>query len=187
MNRDEAFKLLSEHTKSDTLIRHALAVEGSMRGYASELGMDVERWGICGLLHDIDFEEFPDTHPASAAPILEAAGFDPEFVEAVLAHGDDTGVSRDTDLAKALFAVDELSSFIIAAVLVRPDRFEGLKFSSIKKKMKDKAFARAVSREGIEEGAVLMNRDLSAHVELVIGYLAAHEKFLNQSGFSLID
>ncbi len=187
MNRDEAFKLLQAHTKSETLIRHALAVEGSMRGYGAALGEDVERWGICGLLHDIDFEESPDTHPMSAAPLLKEAGLDQDFINAVLAHGDDTGVPRDTAMAKALYAVDELSSFIIAAVLVRPDRFEGLKFSSIRKKMKDKAFARAVSREGIEEGAALMGLELSVHVDQVIDYLGQHEAFLKPTGFSLID
>lgn len=187
MTREEGFQLLKRHTASDTLIRHALAVEGSMRGYAAALGEDVERWGLCGLLHDIDFEEAPETHPMTAAPILEAAGFDGEFVNAVLAHGDDTGVPRETPMAKALYAVDELSSFIVAAVLVRPDRFEGLKFSSIRKKMKDKAFARAVSREGIEEGAALMGSELSEHVDRVISFLEAHEAHLKPLGNSLIE
>ncbi len=187
MNREQAFSLLKEHTQSDTLIRHALAVEGSMRGYAENLGEDVELWGLCGLLHDVDFEEAPATHPMGAAPILQGAGFDQAFVNAVLAHGDDTGVPRDTAMAKALYAVDELSSFIIAAVLVRPDRFEGLKFSSIRKKMKDKAFARAVSREGIEEGAGLLGLELSAHVDQVISYLHQHEQYLKGSRYSLID
>ncbi len=187
MTREEGLALLKRHTQSDTLIRHALAVEGSMRGYAEALGADVERWGLCGLLHDIDFEACPDTHPVTAAPILEAAGFDADFINAVLAHGDHTGVPRDTPMAKALYAVDELSSFIIAAVLVRPDRFEGLKFSSIRKKMKDKAFARAVSREGIEEGAALMETELGVHVDRVISYLEAHEAWLKPSGASLIE
>ncbi len=187
MNREQAFALLKEHTKSDTLIRHALAVEGSMRGYAAELGEDVELWGLCGLLHDIDFEESPQTHPMSAAPVLKEAGFDQAFINAVLAHGDDTGIPRDTPMAKALYAVDELSSFIVAAVLVRPNRFEDLKFSSIRKKMKDKAFARAVSREGIEEGASLMAVELAVHVDRVIGYLSQHEQFIRPLGASLID
>lgn len=187
MEREQALSLLKEHTKSETLMRHALAVEGSMRGAAESLGEDVNRWGLCGLLHDIDFEQYPETHPASAAPILKAAGFDQEFINAVLAHGDDTGVPRDTPMAKALYAVDELSSFIIAAVLVRPDRFDGLKFSSIRKKMKDKAFARAVSREGIEEGAALMGLELADHVDRVIDYLNRHEVFLKPMGSSLID
>lgn len=187
MNREQALSLLKEHTQSETLIRHALAVEGSMRGYGEALGQDAALWGLCGLLHDIDFEEHPETHPMSAEPILKAAGFDQSFINAVLAHGDETGVPRDTDMAKALYAVDELSSFIIAAVLVRPDRFEGLKFSSIRKKMKDKAFARAVSREGIEEGAGLMGLELADHVDRVIEYLSRHEAFLKASGASLID
>lgn len=187
MDRERALSLLREHTKSETLIRHALAVEGSMRGYGAALGEDVELWGLCGLLHDIDFEEYPDTHPMSAEPILKEAGFDQGFIHAVLAHGDDTGFPRETAMAKALYAVDELSSFIIAAVLVRPDRFEGLKFSSIRKKMKDKAFARAVSREGIEAGAGLMGLELAEHVDRVIGYLHQHEQFLQASGASLID
>lgn len=187
MNREQALALLKEHTQSETLLRHALAVEGSMRGYAEVLGEDVELWGICGLLHDVDFEKYPETHPVSAGPILKEAGFSEGFVNAVLSHGDDTGVPRDTAMAKALYAVDELSSFVIAAVLVRPDRFEGLKFSSIRKKMKDKAFARAVSREGIQEGASLMKLELSEHVENVIGFLGAHEQWLKPQGSSLIE
>lgn len=187
MDREQAFSLLKQHTKSDTLIRHALAVEGSMRGYAAQLGEDVERWGLCGLLHDIDFEECPETHPKSAEPILNEAGFDQAFINAVLAHGDDTGVARDTAMAKALYAVDELSSFVIAAVLVRPNRFDDLKFSSIRKKMKDKAFARAVSREGIEEGASLMGMELAVHVDHVIDYLHQHEQFIRPTGLSMID
>lgn len=187
MTREDGLALLKTHVQSDTLLRHALAVEGAMRGCAEAQGEDVERWGLCGLLHDIDFEAYPETHPLSAKPILEAAGFDDAFIQAVLAHGDHTGVPRDTAMAKALYAVDELSSFIVAAVLVRPDRFEGLKFSSIRKKMKDKAFARAVSREGIEEGAALLGLELSVHVDQVIESLSRHEAFIKPTGLSLID
>ncbi len=185
ITREEAFDLLKEYVQSESLIKHCLAVEASMRGYAKKFGEDVEIWGACGLLHDLDFEKYPDVHPAKAVEILREKGYPEEFVMAVKGHAR-TGVTRDTKMAKALYAVDELSSFVIAAVLVRPTKFEGLKVKSIKKKLKDKAFAKAVDREQIKSSAEELGVELSEHIQTVIDSLTERQKELEDMGLSLI-
>ncbi|MTI70637.1 MAG: HDIG domain-containing protein [Firmicutes bacterium] len=187
ISREEAFEFLKEHVKSDSLIKHSLAVEGAMKGYAKKFDKDVERWSVCGLLHDIDFEKYPDEHPLKGVDILREKGFDKDFVSAVKGHADFTNTPRETLMAKVLYAVDELSSFTIAAVLVRPQRFGGLKVKSIKKKLKSKSFAQAVNRETIKNGAKELGVELNEHIQTVIDALTEHEKDLNKEGLSLIE
>ncbi|WP_066497693.1 HD domain-containing protein [Abyssisolibacter fermentans] len=184
--RDVAMKQLREHVDSDSLLKHSLAVEASMRGYAKKFDETVERWGACGLLHDIDFQKHPDEHPLVGVEILRDLGYDEEFVMAVKGHSDATNTPRETKLAKTLYAVDELSSFIIACVLVRPTKFEGLKIKSIKKKLKDKAFARAVDREQIKKSAEELGIDLNEHIQTVMDALLVREEELQKEGLSLI-
>lgn len=184
--RDEAVKLLEKHVKSKSLIGHCLAVEASMRGYAKHFGEDVERWGMCGLLHDVDFEEYPEQHPIPGLDILKDAGFDDEFVNAVEGHAAEKIDLRDTKLAKTLFAVDELSGFVIACVLVRPNKFDGIKLKSVKKKLKDKAFAKAVNRDQIRSSAEELGIELGEHIQIVIDAIVEREKELNELDLSLI-
>ncbi|WDV46994.1 HDIG domain-containing protein [Clostridiaceae bacterium M8S5] len=184
--RESAMNQLRKYVSADSLMKHSLAVEASMRGYAKKFGEDVERWGACGLLHDIDFEKHPKEHPLIGIEILKELGYDDEFIMAVKGHSDDTNTPRETKLAKTLYAVDELSSFIIACVLVRPTKFEGLKIKSIKKKLKDKAFARAVDREQIKRSAEELGVDLNEHIQTVLDALMLREKELEQEGMSLI-
>jgi len=171
LNRDEAYALLTEYTKSESLIKHALAVEAAMRAYARRFGEDEEKWGIVGLIHDFDYEQFPspDQHPAVGARILEERGYPEDVVYAVKSHGDHLGLPRTSLMDKALFAVDELTGFLIACALVRPGKaITGLEVSSVKKKMKDKAFARAVKREDIIKGAEELGLSLDEHIATVI-------------------
>lgn len=171
MEREMALSLLKTHVKSETLLKHSYAVEAAMAGYAKHLGENEELWANCGLLHDLDFEKFPEAHPMKSEPWLLDAGFDGAFVEAIQGHSDASGVERTTPMANCLYAVDELSSFIVAVALVRPDQFEGLTSKSVVKKMKDKAFARAVSRDSIKLGAEIMGKTLNEHIDQVIAYL----------------
>jgi putative nucleotidyltransferase with HDIG domain len=172
MNRAEAFALLNEYTKKEGLVKHALAVEAAMRAYAAKAGGDVEAWGIVGLLHDFDYERYPSAeagHPFKGAAILREKGVPAEWVDAVLGHGNYTGVKRETAMAKTLFAVDELAGFVVAVALVRPDRkLEGVSVQSVRKKMKDKAFAASVSREDIVKGAEELGVPLDAHIDFVL-------------------
>ncbi len=170
-NRDRAYALLTQYTTKPGLIKHALAVEAAMRAMARHFGEDEDLWGELGLLHDFDYEQNPteETHPYVGAEILRKNGYPEEFVNAVLGHAPYTGVKRDTLMARALFAVDELSGFVIACVLVRPDKsLSNLKFKSVKKRMKDKAFARAVSRDDIRLGAEELGMELEEVVNIVI-------------------
>jgi putative nucleotidyltransferase with HDIG domain len=172
MDRAEAFSLLTEYTKKNGLIKHALAVEGVMRDYAKKTGEDEESWGIVGLIHDFDYERYPTAeagHPYKGAEILRGKGVPGEWVDAVLGHGDYTGVKRESTMAKTLFAVDELTGFIVAVALVRPDRkLDGVSVQSVKKKMKDKAFAASVSREDIVKGAEELGVPLDEHIDFVL-------------------
>lgn len=171
MTRDEAFQLLTEYTTKDGLIKHALAVEAAMRAYARKFGEDEEAWGIVGLLHDFDYEKYPTMkdHPFKGAEILRSKNFPEEWVKAILSHATHTGVPRDTLMAKTLFAVDELCGFITAVAYVRPNRkLEEVQVKSVKKKMKDKAFARQVNRDEIREGAELLGIPLDEHIQNVI-------------------
>ena len=174
MTRQEALEILYEHTKGESLRKHALAVEAAMRAYARHYGEDEEAWGVVGLLHDFDYEmypEFPD-HPTKGSEILKDRGLSEELRRAILSHVPRMEVPRDTRLAKHLFACDELCGFITAAALVRPGKLSGMEPSSVKKKLKDKAFARSVSREDITKGAEEAGLDLTEHIRFVIAAMS---------------
>lgn len=174
--RDEALALLTEYTASDALIKHALSVEAAMRHYAGAFDADVERWGALGLLHDFDYDRYPslEDHPFKGADILRERGVDEDFVQAILSHADHTGVPRDTLERKALFAVDELCGFVTAVALVRPSKkVADVQVKSVKKKLKDRAFARAVSRDDIHGGADGIGVELDEHIGNVIGAMSA--------------
>lgn len=175
ISREQAWDLLCEWTQSDSLRRHMLAVEAAMRAYAPRFDGDVELWGLTGLLHDLDYERHPsldDGHPRYALRELEARGYPPELVRAVASHADYLGVSRDTPMEKALFAVDELSGFILACAYVRPEGLVGMTPKSVKKKMKAPSFAAAVSREDMRAGAADLGVDFDEHLSIVITALA---------------
>lgn len=169
--RDDAWTLLNEHTHSASLIKHALAVEAAMRQYARRFEEDQELWGVTGLIHDFDYEEHPtpEEHPLLGAQMLEDLGWPDAVVMAVKGHGTHLGVPRTSKMAKTLFAVDELTGLVMAAALVRPGRdISTLKVKSVKKKMKDKGFARAVSRDDIALGAQELGVDMGEHIAVVI-------------------
>jgi putative nucleotidyltransferase with HDIG domain len=175
-SRIEAYAILTEHTQGESLIKHALAVEGAMRFYAARSGEDAEAWGVAGLLHDFDYERFPslDDHPFRGAEILRARGCDEELIQTILSHAGHTGIPRTTPMRRALFAVDELSGFVTAVALVRPSRkLEDVEPPSVKKKLKDKAFARNVSRDDIREGAELLGLSEEEHIANVLAALKA--------------
>ena len=171
MNRDQALDILGEYVKGDMLMKHLLAVEAAMKAYALKYGEDEQTWGISGLLHDFDWEvcPTPEDHPAYGANILRERGCPEAIVRAVLSHGDHTGMERETLMEKTLYAVDELSGFIRAVTLVRPGRsLDDLQPRSVKKKMKDKAFARNINRDDIVQGAQSLGIDLDQHIAFVI-------------------
>lgn len=179
--REDAWNLVVEHTDSANLRAHMLAVEAAMRGYAKTLGEDADKWGMVGLLHDFDYEKHqgPNGHPFVGVQILDKAGYPREIRRAILSHADYTGVPRESKMEKALFSVDELTGFLIACVLVRPSKsFEDLSVKSVRKKLKDKAFAAAVSREELEQGAADLGVPFDKHIENVIGFLRAAEESL---------
>jgi putative nucleotidyltransferase with HDIG domain len=183
--RNEAWSLLTEYTRSESLLKHALAVEAALRAYARRLGANEEEWGVVGLLHDFDYERHPtlDEHPMKGAEVLRARGYPEEMIAAILSHAAHTGVPRETPMAKALFAVDELTGFITAVALVRPDKkVAEVKPSSVRKKMKDKAFARAVNRGEITEGAQLLGVEFEPHVQTVIDAMAGIAERLGLAG-----
>ena len=174
VTRDEAWALLQEFGQSDALFRHATAVEACMRAYARQLGEDEDLWGITGMLHDFDWDACPtpEEHPQFGADILKARGYPDSIVKAVLSHGNHTGVPRETMMEKALFSLDELSGFVTAVALVRPTKSLGdTDVRSVRKKMKDKAFAKSVSREDIAQGAEELGVDLDEHITFVIDAL----------------
>ena len=168
--RQEAFQLLTEYTKTESLISHALAVEAAMRAYARKYSQDEELWGIVGLLHDFDYERYPNApdHPLKGSEILKERGYSEEIRRAILGHASYSNIQRDTLMAKCLYACDELSGFIIACALVRPNKIADLEASSVKKKMKDKAFARSVSRDDIKEGITELGVNADEHIQFVI-------------------
>ncbi len=170
MDRQGAWDLLCEHTKNENLRKHALAVEACMRAYARKFGEDENKWGVVGLIHDFDYEMYPDApnHPLKGTEILQSRGYSEEIRCAILGHADYTGVPRDTLLAKVLFACDELAGFITACSLVRPDRIASLEAKSVRRRMKDKAFARSVSREDITRGAEELGVPLDEHITFCI-------------------
>jgi putative nucleotidyltransferase with HDIG domain len=173
VTRDQAWATLTHYTKSEALLRHALAVEASTASYASRFGGDEELWRVVALLHDFDYEIHPtlDQHPQNGAPILRGEGYPEEVVDAVLSHANHLGLPRDTPLKKSLFACDELSGFVHACGLVRPTGLEGLEPKSVKKKLKQPSFAAGVSREDVYEGAELLEIELDEHIANVIAAL----------------
>lgn len=174
-SREEALAILHEFTSSDALRKHALAVEAAMRAYAESRSADANLWGVTGLLHDFDYERFPslEDHPRRGSEILAERGIDEEIRTAILGHGNHTGVPRSTDMARTLFAVDELCGFLTACALVRPDRrIADVPVASVKKKLKDKAFARGVNRDDITQGAQELGVELDAHIAFVRDALA---------------
>jgi putative nucleotidyltransferase with HDIG domain len=174
ISRDEAWTLLCEWTKSDSLRRHMLAVEAAMRAYAPRFGGDVDLWGLTGLMHDLDYERYPDLsdgHPRYALQELEARGYPPSLVRAVASHADFLGVSRDTAMEKALYAVDELCGFVLAVAYVRPEGLVGMTPKSVKKKLRQPSFAAAVNREELREGAAELGVDFDEHLQIVIDAL----------------
>ena len=171
MKREEALELLFQHTKSESLRKHAFAVEAAMRHFARLANEDEEKWGITGLLHDLDYEEHPtkEEHPMTGVKILESLSYPPDVILAIKGHADYLSEPRVTLMAKTLYAIDELTGFVIACALVRPDKkVAGVEVPSVKKKMKDKAFARAVNREEIIKGARELNKELDWVIEQVI-------------------
>lgn len=174
LNRENAWSLLTEYTKSESLLKHALAVEAALRGYARLYGEDENDWGVVALLHDFDYERWPnlDDHPFRGSEILTAKGYPEWVIRAILSHADYSGVARESQLEKTLFACDELCGFITAASLVRPSKsILDLEASSVVKRMKDKAFARAVKREDLRAGAELLALPLDQHITNVIGFM----------------
>lgn len=172
--RDEAWELFCEWTESESLRRHVLGVEAAMRAYAQKYGEDEELWAATGILHDLDYEKHPDLetgHPRVALELFEEKGYPRELIDAVAGHAPYLGVPRETRMAKALFAVDELTGFIAAVALVRPTGIEGLTPKSVKKKMKQPSFAAAVNRDEMREGAADLGEDFDEHVAFVIAAL----------------
>ncbi|NOT09289.1 MAG: HAD family hydrolase [Gemmatimonadales bacterium] len=186
LTRDEALALMHEYTASDALRKHMYAVEIAMRAMAERAGADPEAWGIVGLVHDFDYERFPNAehapdkeHPAEGVRILAARGLPVEGQQAILGHATYSGVPRTTPMAKALFAVDELAGFLVACALVRPSRsLADLEVASVKKKFKDKAFARGVSRDDVQTGAAELGVPLEELIDFVLVALRPHERIL---------
>jgi putative nucleotidyltransferase with HDIG domain len=183
MKRDDALELMHQYTPSDALRKHMYAVEAAMRAYARLWGEDEEQWGLTGLLHDFDYERYPNAahsateeHPSFGVGLLRERGVSEEVLQAILGHASYTGVARTTRLAKTLFAVDELCGFLVACALVRPSRsLKDLEVKSVKKKLKDKAFARAVNRDEIAAGAEELGVPLDQHIQFVIEALRPDE------------
>jgi predicted hydrolase (HD superfamily) len=185
LNRENAWALLTEYTKSESLLKHALAVEAAVRGYARQYGEDENDWGVVALLHDFDYERWPslDDHPFRGSEILGAQGYPEWVIRAILSHADYSGVARESQLEKTLFACDELCGFITAASLVRPSKsILDLEAASVMKRMKDKAFARAVKREDLRAGADLLGLPLDQHITNVIGFMRPQADALGLRG-----
>jgi putative nucleotidyltransferase with HDIG domain len=171
--RDRAWATLNRHTTSEPLLKHALAVEASVRAYARKYGEDEEFWGMTALLHDFDWEMHPtlDQHPQDGAPILREEGWPEELIEAILSHAEHLDLPRDTLLKKTLFACDELSGFVVACGYVRPTGLDGLEVKSVKKKLKQPSFAAGVNRDDVTKGAEELGVDLDEHIAFVIAAL----------------
>jgi predicted hydrolase (HD superfamily) len=186
MTRDQALQLMHEWTPSEALRKHMYAVEIAMRAMAERSGGDPEAWGLVGLMHDFDYERYPNAahspteeHPAEGVRVLAGLGLPEESQRAILGHASYTGIPRETDMARALFAVDELCGFLVACALVRPSRsLQDLEVSSVKKKLKDKAFARGVNRDDVIHGAAEIGVPLDEHIAFVLAALRPHERRL---------
>ena len=189
-SRADTLALMHEYTASESLRKHMLAVEGAMRAYAQKFGEDEERWGITGLIHDFDYERFPNNahsqteeHPAEGVRILKSKGYPDDILQAILGHAHYCNTPRESRMAKTLFAVDELTGLITATALVRPSKsVHEVEAKSVRKKMKDKAFARGVSRDDVINGAAELGVDLDEHINFVIGSMKARSSDLGLSG-----
>lgn len=184
-SRQEAWNLFCEWTGSDSLRKHALGVEAAMRAYARKYGEDEELWAVTGILHDLDYECYPDAatgHPRIALELFDERGYPQELIDAVAGHAPYLGVPRETRLAKTLFAVDELTGFITAVALVRPTGIEGLKPKSVKRKLKEANFAAAVNREEVRNAAADLGEDFDEHLTFVIAALEPHAEELGLTG-----
>lgn len=185
MNRDDALEVLCEYTQKEGLLKHAFAVEAAMRAYARKFGEDEDKWGIVGLLHDFDYEKYPtpDQHPEVGAKILKEKGYPDDVIYAIRSHADYLGLPRKSLMDKTLFAVDELVGFITAVTLVRPNKnIDEVKISSVKRKLKDKAFARSVSREDIQTGTADLGVPSDEHIVFVIDAMKGIADQLGLSG-----
>jgi putative nucleotidyltransferase with HDIG domain len=189
-SRADTLALMHEYTASESLRKHMLAVEGAMRAYALKFGEDEERWGIAGLIHDFDYERFPNSahspteeHPSEGVRLLRSRGYPEDILQAILGHAHYTNTPRDSKMARTLFAVDELTGLITATALVRPTKsVHEVDARSVRKKMKDKAFARGVSREDVLSGASELGVDLDEHITFVISAMQARSADLGLSG-----
>jgi putative nucleotidyltransferase with HDIG domain len=184
-NRGDAWRLLREYTKSESLLKHALAVEAAVRGYARKFGEDEEIWGLVALLHDFDYERWPslEEHPFRGSEILRERGYPEWVIRAILSHADYSGVTRESLLEKTLFACDEMAGFVTAASLVRPSKSVlDLESKSVMKRMKDKAFARGVKREDLIAGAELLGLPLEEHIGNVIAFMREEAEALGLKG-----
>ena len=173
MDRENAWHILNEYTKTDSLLNHALCVEAAMRAYAVKEGEDEEKYAVTGLLHDFDYEKWPDEHPFKGNEILKEEGVETEIIDAIMGHAEYTEVARESKLAKTLYAVDELCGFIVAVTLVKPDRsVSSVTPKSVKKKMKDKRFAAKVNRDTIRNGIEELGVEFDAHINFVVAALS---------------
>jgi putative nucleotidyltransferase with HDIG domain len=194
-DRDSALALMREYTASESLRKHMLSVEAAMRAYAERLGQDPERWGLAGLLHDFDYERFPndahsatDQHPSYGVGVLRERGYPEDILEAIMGHASYTGVPRESAMAKTLFAVDELTGLITATALVKPSKsVHDVDARSVRKKMKDKAFARGVSREDVIRGAEELGVDLDEHIAFVVEAMQSRAAELGLQGTVISD
>jgi putative nucleotidyltransferase with HDIG domain len=189
-SRADALALMQEYTRSESLRKHMLSVEAAMRAYATEFGEDVERWGLAGLLHDFDYEKWPNAehlpdaeHPAEGVRVLRGLGYPEDILQAILGHAQYSGVARESRMAKTLFAVDELTGLVTATALVKPSRsVHDVDARSVLKKMKDKGFARGVSRDDVINGAADLGVELEAHIHFVINAMRASAAELGLAG-----
>ena len=189
-SRDQTLALMQEYTASDSLRKHMLAVEGAMRAYARKFGEDEERWGTAGLIHDFDYERYPNNahspteeHPSEGVRVLRARGYPEDILTAILGHAQYTNTPRESMMAKTLFAVDELTGLITATALVRPTKsVHEVDARSVRKKMKDKAFARGVNRDDVINGAQELGVDLDEHISFVIASMQARSADLGLAG-----
>ena len=188
--RAEALALQHEYTQSDSLRKHMLAVEAAMRAYAVKFGEDADRWGLAGLMHDFDYERYPNAehsptegHPAHGVRVLREKGFPEDILQAIMGHGTYTGVARESMMAKTLFAVDELTGLVTATALVRPSRsIHEVDARSVRKKMKDKAFAKGVNRDDVVNGAQDLGVDLDQHIQFVVDAMKSAAEALGLNG-----
>jgi len=191
-SRSDTLAIMHEYTASDSLRKHMLSVEAAMRAYAAKFGEDVDRWGITGLIHDFDYERFPndahsptDEHPAEGVRILRSRGFPEDILEAILGHAQYSGVPRQSLMAKTLFAVDELTGLVTATALVRPSKsVMEVEAKSVREKMKDKAFARGVNRDDVISGAADLGVDLDEHIAFVIAAMQGVAESIGLAGGS---